>query len=315
MTNTKEKVLLVGNGINRAFGGEEWSSANLLYRLSESASGSDELNSYYKPFPLAFEELITKRVPPNAADAYDDCLKDLKDRIAKELKNIPVNEAHRMIARGSKYRTVLTTNYDYSLERAYSEKIRHVTDFREMCSEISNREILHSLHRRYEFADGQFSVWHIHGEIDDQKFSKSKTIKTSNSILIGHSQYINYVNKIYSFITQAYKDPQYRDKNILREAWIYFLFYRDIDIIGLSLDFFEIHLWWMLNLRYRINKNNTVTYYYPETSKNSTNEKWASELNADIKLETITEMLKAFGVKTKPVTCDSYDDFYCKVLR
>jgi hypothetical protein len=83
-----------------------------------------------------------------------------------------------MIARNTKYRNVLTTNYEYTLEKAYAEKINHQSDFREACKNTrSTNEEIHSLFRKYEFKDELFSVWHIHGEINDTKYSKARVIQ------------------------------------------------------------------------------------------------------------------------------------------
>ena len=47
---------------------------------------------------------------------------------------------------------------------------------------------------------------------------------------------------------------------------------------------------------------NTITYYYPK-------------LNTGKRQSAIVEMLEAFGGNIRPVTCNSFEEYYCKVLR
>lgn len=307
MTNTNEKVLLVGNGINRVFceGGHSWE--NILEELNKLGSGETDLKNPFKPFPFAFEEILSEKHP-----SYDEATRVLKHKVAEILERITVGKAHEMIADNDKYKTVLTTNYEYTLEIAYAERKHIEAGFRKVCNKSSTAESKHSLHRRYEFPEGQFSVWHIHGEIDHKKASGRDRVNSSESVLIGYYQYVAYLNKIYNhFLDKHTKtSTKYEEK-----AWVDFFFHKDIDIIGLTLDFSEIHLWWILNRRYSLmmdtaakskkqtfKPENTITYYYPT-------------LNTDKKQSAIVEMLEAFGVDIRPVACNSFEEYYCKVLR
>ena len=57
--------------------------------------------------------------------------------------------------------------------------------------------------------------------------------------------------------------------NSNEESWTEFFFTKDIYIIGLTLDFVKIHLWWLLNymIRTKIIKKlpikNKIIYFYP----------------------------------------------------
>lgn len=340
MEQTCEKALLVGNGINRAFCDADYSWENLLQDLSKLGTGSINLSNPYKPFPLAFEEILSTK-----GNSYNEAIRVLKEKTAEIFGKIPVRETHRMIANCTKYRNVLTTNYEYTLENAYAEKLNHHSDFREVCNNArSTNEEIHSLFRKYEFADEQFSVWHIHGEINDTKYSNAKVIIPSNSILIGYSQYVSYLDTIYRYlftdrklqatpISSLHKKMStYKNKpeNAIMESWVDFFFFKDIDIIGLTLDFSEMHIWWILNRRFSLRKdsdifskkqdvkasfrpNNAITYHYPVLSSNS-RKVVCSGASIPDKQQAIVNMLDVLGVKTKKHRCKTYEDFYTMVL-
>jgi len=340
MTNTTEKALLVGNGINRVFCDSDYSWGNLLQDLSKLGSGSIDLSNPFKPFPLAFEEILTTK-----GNSYNRAVRVLKTKTAEIFGKIPVKETHRMIANNTKYRNVLTTNYEYTLEKAYAEKINHQSDFREACKNTrSTNEEIHSLFRKYEFKDELFSVWHIHGEINDTKYSKAKVIIPSNSVLIGYSQYVSYLDAIYQYlftdrITKSTRISSLHKKmsayrtgpdSVNMDTWVDYFFFKDIDIIGLTLDFSEMHIWWILNRRFSLKKDsdifskkqdekasfspiNTITYYYPMLSTKSREDKCSIPLTPD-KQQAIVNMLDVLGVITKKVRCKSYEDFYTQVL-
>jgi hypothetical protein len=124
--------------------------------------------------------------------------------------------------------------------------------------------------RKYEFSDGQFTVWHIHGEIN-HKILKAKNLP-SNSILIGYSQYVSYLDAIYQYlftdritkttrISSLHKNMSaYRTgpDRVNMDTWVDYFFFKDIDIIGLTLDFSEMHLWWILNRGFSLMKGSDI---------------------------------------------------------
>ena len=340
MAESNEKTLLVGNGINRVFCDSDYSWGNLLQDLSKLGSGSIDLSNPFKPFPLAFEEILTTK-----GNSYNRAVRVLKTKTAEIFGKIRVRDTHRMIARNTKYRNVLTTNYEYTLEQAYVEKLNHINDFRDACkNKLSTNEEIHSLMRKYEFADGQFTVWHIHGEINHLKYSNAEKILPSNSILIGYSQYVAYLDVIYRYfftdrntkttrISSLHKkisDYRKGPDSVNMDTWVDYFFFKDIDIIGLTLDFSEMHLWWILNRRFSLKKDsdifskkqdekasfspiNTITYYYPMLSTKSREDKCSIPLTPD-KQQAVVNMLDVLGVITKKVRCKSYEDFYTQVL-
>jgi hypothetical protein len=335
MVEVCDKVLLIGNGINRVNNDSTDSWPELLEKLSVLA-GAIDLKNPFKPLPLAFEELLALK-----NNSYVKAIRVLKEKAANIFSEVPSNELHNYIVNSNKYRNILITNYDYALENAKNRNFRHC-----LLNSISTNEQVHSLKRHYKIKDPDLSIWHIHGEIDDFKYKNAKIFYPSQSILIGYNQYVSYLNAIYAyfFISKNNNHTQCMSlqtklrncnntpENVQIDTWIDFFFLKDIDIVGLSFDFSEMHLWWILNRRFSLKKNsdifsrqadkepyfipqNTITYHYPQFIKrDSVNENCDGNMQTE-KNEAILSMLSSLGVTLSPIKCNSYKQFYDKVLK
>ncbi len=90
-------------------------------------------------------------------------------------------------------------------------------------------------------------------------------------------------------------------------SWVDLFFSHDIHIVGLGLDFIEIHLWWLLTYRSRVlnghklPRKNKIYYYYPNSR--------------EVLDQTKLRFLKAYGITTR-----KFDDnggrkvYYSQVL-
>ena len=70
------KAFFIGNGINRAISNSVKSWEDLLGNLSKSFSVDVDLTNEFKPFPLAFEEILFKSV-----GNFETTLRDIKEKI------------------------------------------------------------------------------------------------------------------------------------------------------------------------------------------------------------------------------------------
>ena len=105
----------------------------------------------------------------------------MKKSVAAALKTgLKPNKIHSEIM-SLDAENILTTNYDYNLENA-TELVWK--------SNMAAREKYYSLFRRR--SSGAKHVWHIHGEVNNV-----------GSIMLGHEQYANYLNKIRNFLTNG----------------------------------------------------------------------------------------------------------------
>jgi len=89
-------------------------------------------------------------------------------------------------------------------------------------------------------------------------------------------------------------------------SWLDLFFQRDVHIIGLTLKFVELDLWWLITYRARrvldrkFGIENRITYYYPGIYEDS----MRSEL----------EMFKANEISVKVVGKDHNEFYYSQVL-
>src|SRR5207249_1336469 len=99
-----------------------------------------------KPFTLLFEEMVL--CSPQSGDREDR----LKSEVARLVERITPGTVHRRL-RSVRVQNILTSNYDYALERAVAvaDDPAHL-----------GRESRYSLFRRRQ--SGHQFIWHIHGE-------------------------------------------------------------------------------------------------------------------------------------------------------
>jgi hypothetical protein len=292
-TDSSETVLLLGNGVNRLSGGVSWD--DLINELLASSPGVQKGN---KSFPLLYEEIFARYKGqtsfPGTAQREDTRL--LEKIGAWTSANIPVNPLNDLI--WQKYRTVLTTNYDYALEGGKRWKSG------------GSRETRYSLHRKHSAVSGELSktIWHIHGEAD-----------LSQTICLGYEHYAGSLQSMRTFLVAGKRGTKITIENItsrieqLRSdgsvvdyrSWMDYFFCADIDIAALNLGESEIDLWWLLVFRARLLKNercpitNRIRYFD----------------NADkAKKRDHHELLEALGVTVIAKNESSWEMFYRNIF-
>jgi hypothetical protein len=302
----------------------------LLVNLKNTYGIDADLDNPFKPFPLGFEELVYRH---RATIPVLDKLQSLKEgiRAAIELQlegKQGFNAYHERIMRIG-YQDILTTNYDYCLQKSL------FTDF-ETTKEgyaTNKQESKYSLKRAYRLNNSK--IWHIHGELKDSRnLSADSKYYKEESIMIGYEHYTSYLEKIQELIKGKRKGSETingvlsRIKNNDTETyWVDTLFTHNVDIIGQGLDFSENHLWWLINHRASLKQEtdlitNTIRFFYPElpnqtsvdfSQPNALNNIIA-KYNATHKAKAVAEVLAAFDVTTIKIPCATYKDFYDKLL-
>ena len=136
---------------------------------------------------------------------------------------------------------ILTTNYDYNIERALGS-------FGTPAS--PRRESRYSVFRRRKIRD--HFVWYIHGEVDHPE-----------TILLGHDHYSGQLQKLRDYATADRNSTRTRRSLFKLDeleyeasgapySWIDVFFRDEIHIVGLALDYTEIDLWWLLAYKRRL---------------------------------------------------------------
>lgn len=248
-------TILFGNGFNMLSQHcPSWD--NLLSRISGVSSAPIR----GIPPTFQYEQIFLKSLSDEI---------ELKEDVIKQLQNIQFNIFYERLQL-LKANVYLTTNYDH----VFYNNSNNLIDF-------SDAEKIYSIRRwkRVKINDLTTSLFFIHGDIDAPK-----------SIMLGFDHYAGSIAKIENYVKGDYSagksqkipsiekriknglinvDPTeygFKDSKSGILSWIDAFFFTNLHIIGLSLDFAEIDIWWLLCRRARLMKNskldNTI-YYYP----------------------------------------------------
>ncbi|MFM2017537.1 MAG: hypothetical protein RL007_1193 [Bacteroidota bacterium] len=326
-----EITLLVGNGINRTENTNGPSWERLLENLQQDIGQSFDLKNDFKPFPMAFEEMLLTN-----CSNYDLRLRNYKKSISKTFLDFVPNPFHAQLVNSKNVRHIFTTNYDYGFERVL---VPHFSNTSGSETQFITKEIKHNLRRRNVI--GEKSIWHIHGEIYDPKtYHKDKRHFKEESILLGYEHYSESLKVIQDYRIGRNKwartplKTKLSDDVDLGTSWVDYFFTSRMLIFGLDLSFSEIDLWYVLNYRARLLssysskanipkalKRSKLLYFVPNITKKNIevmakkNKREEEKIRRDLdKMKARAELLLAFGVEIENITCKSYDDFYQKII-
>lgn len=296
------KILLLGNSVNLMSTGYSWRL--LLNDLIEFVGKSSAIRfKMEKPFTLLYQEILIRAIRFTRHKE-----KDLKNKIIESLERIGDNDFHENYMRAG-FTNILTTNYDYNLEKSLKMKFK---------SSNVLRETKFNLFRRKEINNA--FVWHIHGEID-----------SPNSITLGYDHYIAYVSEMNKYVssgTTTRKDKlrspfiseirNFENQNI-SYSWIDLFLRDDVHIIGLSLDYTEIDLWWLITYKEKLRDDgrqigDTHYYYFTKAEDELDNVARREEAHQEkIKLS----LLESYGVKLVPINVidNDYENAHHRILR
>ena len=280
-------ILLVGNDINNISRGQSWK--DLLQEILAFCGTNCVQLDDKKPFPLLYEEIFLTAIQQSHIRE-----RDLKGFIAQKIGDITPNELHARI-RELEPAHVLTTNYEYTLEGSTPE--RHSSLIKERTFSIFRKYTLHNT-----------EYWHIHGDCLNPM-----------SINLGFEHYGGQLQQMRNYVVSGttYSSPQAPRLPLLQRlkhgavstfSWLDLFFTKDIHILGLSLDFVETDLWWLLTYRARqkfqrntIPVHNKLYYYIPSEFEKA----------AAFKLD----MLKANDVQIVSISAANKTAYYVEVLK
>ena len=292
----QKPTILVGNGINNISNQVSWSQL-MEDIIDELGVDVDKARINSKPFPLLYEEIYIKTLQTGTIEEYE-----LKQLISEKVGAIKGNEIHERIVSGL-FSDILTTNYELTLENC-------LTDASKLRNKGIKRELKFSVYRHTNVNDINF--WHIHGDMERPA-----------SILLGYEHYSGQLQVMREYVTKGDNQNRSYDPLDLRigkedyelTSWIDHFFTGKIHIVGLSLDYIETDLWWLMTYRARKlhgSKRNSDTYqafmdhlraseliyYYPAKYHN----------------EEKTQLMQSFNIQTVPVDLPHGFDYYHQVL-
>ncbi len=279
-------TLFVGNDINNISPGISWS--DLLHNIKSKYNVSS-LENGQKPFPMLYEEIFLNAIKEKHINE-----RELKSYISDCVSQINQNEIHQLI-RDVPTENIITTNYEFSLEGKAATTNTGLI-----------RETTYSVFRRHE-SDNK-AYWHIHGDC-----------LNPSSINLGYEHYCGQLQKMRDYVVNGtnyssetvYRAPLMKrlsqQKDTKLQSWIDLFFTQDIHIFGLSLDFVEIDLWWLLTYRAR-NKYYKRSSFIVNQLFYYTTKKW-HELSKDK-----MQLLQANDVEIVVIDEANKTKYYKKVL-
>ena len=278
------QVLLLGNGINRAYGGGSWD--DMLKTITERNNLPKNLNS---PMPLrailaSGDQLSTKLRSKEFKKAWrEKSIDDEYQSCLTQVLNLPVSE-------------ILTTNYSYELEMAASggtnineKQLRSML----MCSSRTRRCENKYRFYTYNHLPNEMRIWHIHGEA-----------RVANTMILGHYYYANNLAKMRALLQGSSKRYAARSKTKTSkfDCWLDSFILGDVYVLGFGFDWSELDLWWLLNRKKLENANHGKVYFY-EPSTVGFNEKQELLKKMDV------EIIDCGFVESYGRPCD-YKAFY-----
>ena len=247
-----DNCLLIGNGINRCCGGMSWE--NLLLKIAENYFAS---NGTVKSSVLAFEQLkcaiLSRNINVSSENFAYEILKELDmldwslySDIYSHFLTLHINN-------------ILTTNFDYSIERTLVESYQYDKYTRNvvMPQETKCSRIRHSNIKGKK-------IFHIHGELGKR-----------STICLGNVHYATNLSSIMNRILDYNREiDTYTIKNSIFDldnellSWAQFFFTNNIYIVGLGLYDCDMDLWWLIAYRQQLKLEgnnrikNRIVYYY-----------------------------------------------------
>ncbi len=227
-------VILVGNDINNVSSGYSWS--DLLVDLIVFVGAKEKIRPLGEQFPLFYEEIWAY-----AGSRGKVTEASVKEYIASKVIEMPQNDLHSSFA-ALPVKDILTTNYEFTLEQGLSIDSLSVSNVGII------QEQRYSLFRKTTNQGKSF--WHIHGDA-----------QRPSSMALGYEHYAGYLQHMRNYVADgvSYEKASFealtkrlkQSTDLEHSSWIDFFFTHDVHIVGLGLDFVEIHLWWLLTYRAR----------------------------------------------------------------
>ena len=284
-------ILFIGNGINRVEGvAISWDDL-----LGDLSSEKTRILSDYLGMTLRFEYIDA--VSPNKAI-------DIKRAVAKKTQETAlqiIQKKHSIHKRVMllPVQTILTTNYDYSMELSADSSFQPL---------YSTKERLYSFYRKQCVADK--TVYHIHGEC-----------LYPQSICLGFEHYAGILEKMRSRLvlntkTKAAGNNRFHIYDVLQglsspdDAWYYEFFRNNIYFLGFGFDQSEEDIWWLITYRKRLKD------MYPDLVKNKLVLLDTTPKNKlkEPKEEAIRKVLVAMDVEIEEQTGRTYREKYMSAL-
>lgn len=263
----RPKVLLIGNGLNRSFGGASW--MNLLKNISRR----DDWDKIGLPYPL-------KAILATNND-IKSALKNKKDALYGEIGSDKQEEMIRKLLEAG-FDHILTTNYSYEFEmvanntKTISEyKIKKMVNHTPIVTKAEGSYLLCTFNETNSNSIKN-KIWHIHGEA-----------RKVSSMVLGHYTYGSLLSRVEQHCKKNnsyYYENMNEDIEVEVKSWIDAFIMGEVHVLGFAFDLSEFDLWWLLNKKFNYSSEYSKIYFYDPYNSEDYGK---------------YELLKLFGVEIK----------------
>ena len=279
----RPKVLLLGNGLNRVYGGTSW--AGLLEKINRTSFTPEQVKS----MPCPMQAVLLSK------DHVDISLQDLQ----RELTQCQVHpwlseQIQRLLA--LPFDCVLTPNFTYEVECAMiPDFLRHPQRYLHHTSAVPRAENGFMLHTYYSIPreQGDLPLFHIHGEA-----------RIPNTVILGHYYYGNLLFCCDEYLTHrapAQRYPLWPGQEAMPAlSWLDYLILGEVYSLGFGFDTSEMDLWWLLCRKKRERApHGDLWFFEPERQSAQTKRALLEAYNA-----------KCVSLGVKEPAAEDYKGFY-----
>lgn len=244
------KVLLLGNGINRAYDFASWDDLIESIRTKELTTAEKESMGNV-PYPLQ-PVILTNDHLGTQMKGISGALSELRttleeEKILRKFAALPVD-------------AILTANYTYELEKALDSNFRcspgRRCKARKTAYDEGGKYIAEQLHTYFAPQDDVPPIWHIHGEAS-----------RPNTMVLGHYYYGKLLAKMQQYVSSfmaRYRARASRQQNMEMRSWLDYFLMGEVYIVGLGMALSEMDLWWLVNCKKRHFPDSKVILYKPD---------------------------------------------------
>lgn len=243
------EVLLLGNGINRAYGFASWDDLIGSIRTKEL---TDEEAECLKRVPYPLQPVILT----------DDHLDTQMKQISVQLSDLCAPEEERTVLRAFAalpVDSILTANYTYELEKALDTTFKCLPGRR-----CKSRKIVYGESGKYNTVqlhtcfsvDTYPPIWHIHGEA-----------ARHGTMVLGHYYYGKLLSKLQQYVSSLlarYTARSAGAQSMEMHSWMDYFMLGNVYIVGLGMALSEMDMWWLINCKKRHFPDTKVILYKPD---------------------------------------------------
>ena len=303
MNIKRPKVLLIGNGISRAYSESALGWEKLLEEITENK----KVIGHRTDMPFGLEAVL--RTNENVKGK----MSTIQDRLYREVRGADyINTLNNLLS--IKFDEILTTNYDLDIE-AVSRGVgkisgslhKGITHNLKKGKTAERKYFIHTAQHLGELQDKYATrLWHIHGHV-----------RNADSMVLGHYYYGRLLAKYvdhFENVRNRYEKMIKGEVEYSYSSWIDAFVLGDVYILGFGFDYAEIDMWWLLNRKWQEKEGGRgkTVYYEPKTTDDVNFKK---ELLRVYGVDVDTEFGIQVTEKDENVKITKYAEYYERAIQ